>query len=114
VNTAQYSDHWNTVHRDLLRTVAVLSDEDLSFQPTQHYSRSVRSILQHIINLEEGWIHFVVRHVLPAWPKEEEILDSVDAIRKKLDEVFAETIAYLSSVNLDDLNRVVQTMVCQN
>ena len=108
MNAAQYFDHWNTIHRDLLRVVAMLSDEDLSYQPTEHYSRSVRGILQHIINVEEGWIHFIIRRALPAWPKETENLNSVNDVRKKLDEVFAETMAYLSSIQVDDLNRVVQ------
>lgn len=109
MNAAQYFDHWNTVHRDLLRAIAVLADEDLSYQPTQHYTRTVKGILCHIISVEEGWIHFVVRRALPAWPKEEAgSLNSVHAIRKKLEEVFSETMAYLSSVPAEDLNRMIQ------
>jgi len=108
VNVAQYFDHWNTIHRDLLRAVAVLSDDDHSFKQTPHYSRSVKGILQHIINVEEGWIHFVVRRAIPAWPEQDESLNSIDAVQKKLNDLFAETMTYLSSVQADDLNRVVQ------
>jgi uncharacterized damage-inducible protein DinB len=108
VNVAQYFDHWNTIHRDLLRAVSVLSDDDLSFQPTPHYKRSVKGILQHIINVEEGWIHYVVSREYPAWPELDESLNNIDAIEKKLKELFVKTMNYLSSIHVDDLNRVVQ------
>jgi uncharacterized damage-inducible protein DinB len=108
VNAAQYFDHWNTVHRDLLRAVAVLSDDDLSFQPTPHYERTVKDILLHIINLEQAWVHFVVRRALPTWPEEDQSLNSIETLQQKLKEVFSKTMVYLNSVPLDDLNRVVQ------
>jgi uncharacterized damage-inducible protein DinB len=108
VNAAQYFDHWNTVHRDLLRAVAVLTDEDLNFQPSAHYERTVKGILLHIINVEESWIHYVVRRRLPDWPKEDEGLNSVAAIRAKLNTLFTETMDYLSSIPAEDLNRVIQ------
>ena len=107
MNAAQYFDHWNTIHRDLLRAIAVLSDDDLSFQPTPHYARSVKGILQHIINVEEGWIHYVIRRELPTWPEEDESLNTIDAIQKKLNSLFTETMSYLGSVPVDDLNRVI-------
>jgi uncharacterized damage-inducible protein DinB len=71
-------DHWQVVWRDLLRGVAVLKDEHLAFRPAEAYPRSVGQILLHLINLEEGWIHFVVRRALPAWPPARpELLESV-------------------------------------
>ena len=68
MNAAQFFDHWNTVHRDLLRAVAVLDDNDLDFQPAKSYKRTVGGILRHIINLEQGWIHFVINRSIDAWP----------------------------------------------
>jgi len=41
----QFFDHWNTVHRDLLRGVAMLKDEHLVFRPAPSYSRSVGGVL---------------------------------------------------------------------
>jgi uncharacterized damage-inducible protein DinB len=45
---------------------------------------------------------------LPAWPDQDESLNSIAAIQNKLNGVFAETMAYLSSVQVDDLNRVIK------
>ncbi len=109
MNAAQYFDHWNTVHRDLLRAVAMLEDDDLSFRPAQSYPRTVGGILRHLINLQEGWIHFVVFRKLPAWPEENDHhLNTIPAIRDRLDDVFAETMRLLSTMQSEDLNRVIQ------
>lgn len=108
MNAAQYFDHWNTVHRDLLRAVAVLNDDDLSFKPASKYARTVKGILLHIINVEESWIHYVTRRALPDWPEEDHSLNTVMAIQDRLKEVFAETMLFLNSVPVEDLNRVVQ------
>ena len=87
----------------------MLEDDDLSFQPAKHYPRTVGGILRHIINLQQGWIHFVIFRALPSWPEEdEEGLDTVAAIRSKLEQVFSETMDHLSTIPVEDLNRVVQ------
>jgi uncharacterized damage-inducible protein DinB len=109
LNAAQYFDHWNIVQRDLLRAVALLEDDDLSFQPSENYSRSVGDILLHIINLQEAWIHFVIFRILPKRPEvKKDDLATVAAVRERLNEVFDETMSLLSTVALEDLNRVVQ------
>ena len=92
-----------------MRAVAVLEDDDLTFQASEHYSRSVGDILRHIINLQEAWIHFIIFRALPAWPEEDkEELASVEAFQERLDEVFNETMSLLSTVTAEDLNRVIQ------
>jgi uncharacterized damage-inducible protein DinB len=107
MNAAQFFDHWNTVWRDLMRAVALLKDEHLAFRPTDHYPRSVGDILRHIINLEEGWIHFVVRRELSSWP-EESVPDDIEELRQTLTKVHQDTMDYLSSIAVDDFNRIVQ------
>jgi uncharacterized damage-inducible protein DinB len=92
-----------------MRAVAMLEDNDLTFQASEHYSRSVGDILRHIINLQEAWIHFIIFRELPAWPEEDkEELTSVEAFQERLDEVFNETMSLLSTVTVEDLNRVIQ------
>lgn len=109
MNAAQYYDHWDIVHRDLLRGVAMLKDEHLAFRPAQAYSRSVGGILRHIINLHEGWIQYVVRRQLDAWPPEGDPSGpSVEAIRADLERVHRETMDYLETIPVEDLNRIVQ------
>jgi uncharacterized damage-inducible protein DinB len=109
LNTAQFFDHWNTVHRDLLRAVVMLEDTDLAFQPSKQYPRSVGGILRHIINQQEGWIHFVIFRKLPTWPEEDDRhLNTVSTLRERLDQVFTETMQLLSTIPVEDLNRVIQ------
>ena len=109
MNVAQFFDHWNTVHRDLLIAVAVLDDNDLAFQPAAAYPRTIGDILRHIINLEQGWIHYVIRRSLLEWPEEDsERLNTVEAIRAELDSSFTDTMNYLGTIPVEELNRVVQ------
>ena len=109
MNAAQFFDHWNTVHRDLLRAVAMLKDEHLAFRPAPGYGRSVGGILVHVINLEQGWIHFVIRRELPAWPPEGDPNGpSVAVLREDLERTHKETMAYLATVPVEDFNRIVQ------
>ena len=107
MNAAQFFDHWNKVWRDLMRAIAMLKDEHLAFRPSEHYGRSVGEILAHIINLEEGWIHFVVRRELSAWPEERDF-QSVDELRQTLNSVHQESMEYLATVPVDDFNRIIQ------
>lgn len=107
MNAAQFFDHWNKIWRDLMRAISMLQNEHLAFRPSEHYPRTVGDILQHIMNLEVGWIHFVVRRERPAWPAERELND-IDELRQALNDVHQETMEYLASVPIEDFNRIVQ------
>ncbi|MGA9531644.1 MAG: DinB family protein [Anaerolineales bacterium] len=109
MNAAEYFDQWDRVRRDLLRGVAVLKDEHLSFRPAESYDRTVGDILRHIIRLEQGWIHFVVRRELEDWPDESSTRpNTVDGIRDELTRVNGKTMAYLATVPIEDFNRLIQ------
>lgn len=108
MNAAEYFDHWIKVWRDLLRAVAMFSDDDLSFQPTEHYERSVGDILRHLIDLEEGWIHYVIRRELETWPEERTDLDTIDALENAMEQVHAKTMEYLQGLPVEDFNLIVQ------
>jgi uncharacterized damage-inducible protein DinB len=109
MNAAQFFDQWTNVWRDLLRAVSVLSDEDLDFRPADSYPRTVGAILQHIINLELGWIHYVIRREVDDWPREEmNYPRSVEGLRAELQRVHDETMDYLSTVDVDDFSRIIQ------
>jgi uncharacterized damage-inducible protein DinB len=109
MNAAQFFDHWNIVHRDLMRALAILEDQDLDFKPAKEYDRTVGDILRHIINTQRGWIHYVIRQKHDQWPEEDEsALNSVDAIQEELSRVFIETMDYLVELPADDFNRIVQ------
>jgi uncharacterized damage-inducible protein DinB len=108
MNAAQFFDHWNKVWQDLMRAVDMLEDEHLKFKPADAYPRTMGDILRHIINLEQGWIHFVIRRSLPEWPPEDKNLNTVDAVRAEMKRVHTETMDYLAEVNVEDFNRIVQ------
>lgn len=109
MNAAQYFDHWQVVFRDLMRAVAMLKDSDLEFRPAETYPRSVGEILRHMIELEQGWIDFVVRRQLKAWPDVAKAdLNTVDAIRRDLEQTHQETFSYLATIPIEDFNRIVQ------
>lgn len=108
MNAAQFFDQWNKVWRDLMRAVALLKNEHLDFRPSEHYARTVGDILRHIINQEEGWIQFVVRRQLPAWPSERKDLTTVSKLTEEMQRVHAETMKYLATVPVDDFNLIVQ------
>jgi uncharacterized damage-inducible protein DinB len=109
MNAAQFFDHWQVVFRDLMRAVAMLKDSDLDFRPTDAYPRNVGDILRHMIELEQGWIHFVIRRQLMAWPDTSDgELSTVAAIRLALNETHQDTFNYLATIPVEDFNRIVQ------
>jgi len=109
MNAAEYFDHWDRVRRDLLRGIAVLKDEHLAFRPAESYDRTVGDILRHIIRLEQGWIHYVIRRELDDWPDESSQQPStVDDIRDELTRVNETTMDYLATVPIEDFNRLIQ------
>ena len=109
MNAAQFFDHWYRVWRDLLVAVDSLGDEHLDFRPAKSYSRNLGDILRHIINLENGWIHYVIRRKLPAWPGDDiGNLTTVTAIKDEMQRVHSETMEYLASISVDEFTRIVQ------
>lgn len=109
MNAAQYFDHWNKVWRDLMRGVSMLEDSHLSFQPAEAYPRTLGDILRHIMNVEQGWIHYVIRREFEEWPPEDGVpLTTVAALEEAMQQVHKETFDYLSSVAVEDFNQIVQ------
>jgi uncharacterized damage-inducible protein DinB len=110
MNAAQYFDHWYRIWSDLMVVVDSLHDEQLSFRPADSYERDVGDILRHIIALEQGWIHFVIRRSLPAWPQIEAAeLSGVAAIKAEMQRVHQETMDYLVSLPVEEFDRIVLT-----
>jgi uncharacterized damage-inducible protein DinB len=109
MNADQYFDHWNKVWRDLMRGVSLLEDKHLGYRPAEGYERTVGDILQHIVNLELGWIHFVVRRELEGWPAESSRqAGSMQAIQEEMERVHKETTHYLSTLPVEEFTRIVQ------
>jgi uncharacterized damage-inducible protein DinB len=109
MNAAQYFDHWHKIWRDLMRAVDLLKDEHLDFRPAESYQRTVGDILRHILNLEQGWIQYVIQRELSEWPEERAAeLNSIDDLRAEMQRVHQATFDYLAEIPVDDFNRIVQ------
>ena len=109
MNAAQFFDHWNKIWRDLQRAMAMLEDEHLSFRPSENYTRDVGDILLHITNLEEGWIHYVIRRARSDWPEASlEGPRTIAAVRERMNAVHQETLAFLSELPVEDFSTIVQ------
>jgi uncharacterized damage-inducible protein DinB len=108
MNAAEYFDHWIKIWRDLMRAISMLSDEDLGFRPSDNYTRTVGDILRHLINLEEGWIHYVIRREIDSWPSERTDIETVAGLKQEMETVHDKTMEYLQHLPADDFNRIVQ------
>ncbi len=109
MNAAEYFDHWGKVWRDLMLAVSMLNDEQLNFRPAEMYHRTIGDVLRHMINVEQGWIHYVIRRELSAWPDADAMsLPTVQAIRNELEQTHRKTMDYLETVDAQDFNRIVQ------
>jgi uncharacterized damage-inducible protein DinB len=101
--------HWKQVHADLLALAGQFSDAELAYVPFPG-SWSVAQILLHIAEAEEVWFRVVVTREHARWPDEYRVDEypTREAIRALLSEVHARTEAYLATLELADLDRVVE------
>lgn len=104
MNLTKVFSHWDQIRKDLISMIDLFHDEELDYVPFPN-SWSVREILLHIANAEEGWFRYVVMQELDRWPDKFLIEDyrEKDAIKAKLSEVHQSTMEYLSTLKIDDL-----------
>ena len=101
--------HWEQVRSELYTTIDQFKQDELTFIPFKG-SWSVRQIMLHIADCENYWLHGIVRHEiklgtyydLAEHPTTTAIKETLEYTRKK-------TIAFLDSLDEDDLNQVYTT-----
>jgi len=101
--------HWGQVRGSLLAMIDRFSQEELAFTPFKG-SWSVGQIMLHIADCEDNWLHGVVRQELEPWI----FYDFADypskqAILAVLEKAHNRTIAFLDSLDEDDLDQVYKT-----
>jgi uncharacterized damage-inducible protein DinB len=107
MNAAEMFGHWQSVRRDLLRALDMLADEQLGFVPREGLW-SLGTVACHIAEAEEGWFRYVVTRELGAWPEfAAGGYATVESIRTLLDWVHSRTEAYLATVDVVDLERII-------
>ena len=107
MKVSQMFNHWEQVRRDLLDTIDLFSEGELTFAPFEG-SWSVGEIMLHIADCEDNWIHGCARHEIVPWvtypladhPTRQEIKDMLNRSRRK-------TVAFLDSLEEEDLDRLI-------
>lgn len=100
--------HWSQVRADLLATIAKFQDDELAFMPFDS-SWPVGQLMLHIGDAEEGWFRYVVRREMDQWPDYPlQSYPTIAAIKALLIQIHSRTEAYLATLSLADLDRVVE------
>ncbi len=100
--------HWEQVRGSLLAMIDRFNQEDLTFSPFKG-SWSVGQIMLHIADCEDNWLHGVVRQEVKPWIFYD-LADypSLGAIREMLERAHNRTIAFMDSLEEDDLDKVYE------
>ena len=102
----QLFSHWKGVRNGLLETIEKFNEDELEHKPYEG-AWSVGEIILHIANAEDGWFRYVVKRQVDQWPNEHSLKNypTMEAIKELLDDVHAETQAYLAVLEIDDLKK---------
>jgi uncharacterized damage-inducible protein DinB len=106
MTVSQIFKHWEVIRRDLLAGLELFSDEQLAFRPAPKYERSVGDIARHIASAEDLWF----QHVIGGRPRAEFTATqypTLAAIKTALTGVHRQTLAYLDTLTVADLERRV-------
>lgn len=107
---SQLFSHWNQVRADLLHTIDLFSEDELSYTPGE-MSWAVGKMMLHIADAEDGWFRYVVTKELREWPSQY-ILENYpnrEAIKNVLTEVHTRTEAYLDTLEGSDMDRMIDS-----
>ena len=106
--TDQISACRRQVHSDLLALLDRFGEDELAYVPFP-CSWSVAQIVLHIAGAEEGWFRFVVTREYSRWPDDylPEQYPTREAIKTLLASVHARTEAFLATLEVADLDRVI-------
>ena len=98
--------HWERVQRGTLTVIDHFHDSDLSFRPFPN-AWPAGEIMLHIAGAEDGWFRHVVWREVSDWPPDARLDDhaSRDAIKTVISTVHIRTVAYLATLDENDLQR---------
>ena len=101
--------HWEQLRADLLLTIDKFSQDELIFIPFKG-SWPVGQIMLHIAECEDHWFYRVVRHQIEPWISFD-LADhpTMTAIKEVLERARKRTVAFLESLDENDLDHVYTT-----
>jgi len=106
---SQIFSHWDQVRADLLATIDMFKEDELTFVPFTG-SWPVGKIMLHIADCEDYWLHQVIRQEIEVWsyytlanhPTKTAIKEVLEGVRKK-------TLPFLGSLDESDLDGEYKT-----
>ena len=101
--------HWKLVRKGLLKILGMFQEDELHFTPYEG-AWSVGEILLHIANAEQGWFRYAVTREFDEWPSGHTLdnYSSFEAIQSLLQEVHDWTEDYISGLNTEDYQKVIE------
>jgi uncharacterized damage-inducible protein DinB len=105
----QLFHHWEQVRADLLATIDMFNEDELTFTPFKG-SWPVGQIMLHIADCEDNWLFGVVQHQVEPWVFYE-LADYPTriAIQAALNQAHLRTLAFLDSLDEADLDKKFET-----
>jgi uncharacterized damage-inducible protein DinB len=110
VNANYLLKHWKNVRAGLLETIDKFSQAELDFKPYAG-SWSVRQLILHIAQEENGEFNYGIHQVIKEFPGEYDpsLYPTLEAIKSLLASVHAQTIEYLQRLKAEDLEKEILT-----
>ena len=109
MNAVEMFSHWESVRQGLYAALDLLTDEQLAFVPREGLW-SLGTVACHIATAEEGWFRYIVTGELTEWPEvDESDYSTVASVKALLAQVHDRTQDYLQSIDVTDLDRVIDT-----
>jgi uncharacterized damage-inducible protein DinB len=110
VNVNFFLEHWKSVRAGLLETIDKFDQTELDFKPYVG-SWSVRQLILHIAQEENGEFNYGIRQVIKEFPSEynPELYPTVEVIKSLLTSVHIQTIEYLQRLKAEDLQKEILT-----
>ncbi|MEJ2597122.1 MAG: DinB family protein [Anaerolineales bacterium] len=108
MNVYYILDHWKNVRTGLLETIDKFDQAELDFKP--YAGRwSVRQLILHIAQEENGEFNYGIRQVMDEFPPEydPQRYPTLESVKSLLASVHAQTIKYLQTLNARDLEKEI-------
>jgi len=109
MNAFELFGHWAEVRVALIQALDKLDDVQLDFVPREGLW-SLRQVLVHISDVEEGWFRFRIEGKYNSWAEigiEQANYPTVESIKQLLADVHVRTDNYLKTIKVEDLGNVV-------
>jgi uncharacterized damage-inducible protein DinB len=105
-----FFSHWNQIHADTLAVIDKFSQDELTYTAYEG-GMSVGRIALHIADAEEGWFRLVATNGRAAWPSDYTLANypTKGAIQSLLADVHNQTMAYLDTLTIADLDTVIDS-----